>query len=202
MARTEHQQELEALAKPRRRLVMNRVATRVSVGEELLTILDEPKAIGETVEELISSIATIVDLTSANQSPTLDPTRNPNKGDRVPHFGPAWAANKLEQLNRQLYEIAGGVNAWCNSPHDPTRPDCCDKCGRNRGRDDLYCRQCGTPTLHAYRRCWVRACTNLGKQRMKCPDRVWDEGAQRFVRHPGTVPDEAAAHPSSGKELT
>lgn len=190
---------LEPLAKQRRRLVVGRLATRISVGEELLTILDERRAIGETVEELISSLSTLVDLTSANQSPSPDPTRNPNKGDRIPGFQPAWAANKLAQIDRQLYELAGSIDGWCNRPSNPERPDTCHQCGRRRSRDDLYCRQCGTPTRTKRLRDVIEQCEHCGTGFVPMrSDARYCSGACRAAASRARVTDNPQTHsPSS-----
>lgn len=143
-------EQLSAITRSRRRLVSSRVVSTVSVGEDLIAVLDSE--IGATMQDLLSSLAALVSMTSPAQSPTGD-GRSPNVGDHIPSFHPAWASRHLDQVGRQLDELAGAVEGWCHRPYDPhARKGTCIRCSGHLGREDQHCRTCGEPTLRHYRR--------------------------------------------------
>lgn len=154
------QPELDALTNQRRVLTQNRLANHVSTAESLLAVLDSP--LKETIPDLLAALATLTAMTDPNQSPSWDPSRNPNTtGDRIPNFQPAWADHKLEQTNRILGELAGNIDGWTHRPHDPTNPETCPDCGRKYGRDDNYCRWCGNTSIRTLREA-TRRCDQCG----------------------------------------
>lgn len=143
--------DFDELTKARRRLVANRLATVVSVGEDLLTVLDSP--LRSTIEDLLSSLATLSASTDPHRSTDWASRRVPGYQSSVPSSDPAWAAHKIDQVDRQLYELAGMVDGWCHRPHDPqARKGLCVACSGKLGREDRHCRHCGEPTLRNYRR--------------------------------------------------
>lgn len=141
------QAELDKLTKQRRVLVRNRVASQISIAEDLITIIDtftsRESKIGRTVENLLTELAGLVAMASANRS--SDPRNRRGRTEiPVPSFKPAWASQRLDQVDRKLHAETEALRAWLHRPHDPKqRPDVCGRCGHPPTRDDLCCRQCG-----------------------------------------------------------
>lgn len=145
------QQELDQLTKTRRRLVANRLATVVSVAEDLLSVLDSP--LRSTVEDLLSALAALTSMTDPSGSTDWRSRRSPNYDSVIPSPDPAWAKKKVDQIDRQLYELVGMVDGWCHRPYDPhSRRGLCVSCSGKLGREDRHCRHCGEPTLRNFRR--------------------------------------------------
>lgn len=183
------QAEYDTLTNQRRVLTQNRLANHVSVAESLLAVLDSP--LKETIPDLLAALATLCSMTDPNQSPSWDPSRNPNNETPIPRPQPAWAAHKLDQVDRQLYELAGHIDGWTNRPHDPEQPHTCLNCGRKRGRDDIHCRQCGTqiiPTLRSV----TRRCDHCGQPfvPMKSHARYHSEACRKAAHRARTATEE------------
>lgn len=139
------QQEFDQLTKTRRRLVANRLATVVSVGEDLLSVLDSP--LRSTVEDLLSALATLTSMTDSSSATDWRARRSPNYNSVLPSPNPAWAKKMIDQIDRHLYELSGMVDGWCHRPYDPhARRGLCVICSGKLGREDRYCRHCGEPT--------------------------------------------------------
>jgi len=139
------QRDFDRLTRPRRRLVAHRIATVTSIAEDLLTILDSPMQ--DTIQDLLDTLATLVAMTDPIRSAVWNDSRRRGYESGGHNRIPAWAAIKLEQLDQQLYELAGAVSSWCNRPHDPTTRMGfeCRGCGVRFRRNDVYCSQCGAP---------------------------------------------------------
>lgn len=152
--------ELDRLTAQRRRLVANRVANVVPLAADLFDVLDSP--LHSTIQELLAALATLATLTDPNQSSDWQRSRSPSAQPPLPDLTPAWAAKKLDQIDRQLDELAGNLNGWLHNPHDPHRPDLCARCGRKYARDDVHCRQCGTLLHPRNAREVTRACEQCG----------------------------------------
>jgi hypothetical protein len=134
-------------------------AYEVTVEENLASVLDSP--LKSSVTLLVAELAALVHLTAAVRAAQTDKEGGPSASTRLPSPTPAWADHRLNQAASRLTEEALAVAVWNNHPFDPDKKTGCVECGWVSEKGDLYCRQCGTPTLRAYRRCGL--CGSLRK---------------------------------------
>lgn len=162
--------ERDRLADYRRLTVVGKVATRTSVAEDLLVVLDSH--VGPTVERLLDTLATLTEATSAAQPTTLESTRGRPQDAPIPRFTPAWADMVQRQADDRLWEMAEELTSFLNRPTDPKTWSACDTCGNKRLGDSSYCRDCGARILAGARRCRKVGCPNEGRRRSRCPKDV------------------------------
>lgn len=165
------QAEYDALTKHRRQAIHNRVATKTSIAEDLLTILDH-QPIGNTVDRFLDALAALIETTSAGQAKTLEAVRGKPQHAPTPSFRSAWADRVEGHVDNRLWEITQELTAFLNRPVDPKTQSLCDICGNKRLGDSSYCHNCGTRILEGARRCRVGECPNEGRRRADCPTNI------------------------------
>ena len=156
------------LSEFRRQSVVNQTAQRVSIGEDLLTVLASP--IGPTVERLLDALSGLAESTSASSANNPDKIRTGRQQHAaIPRFNPVWADRIQSQTDDQLWELSESLLTFLNRPEDPREWAMCDTCGNKRIGQSTYCQTCGNRILAGAKRCRLEGCPNVGKRRALCP---------------------------------
>jgi hypothetical protein len=177
--------ELARLSEFRHHTVTNRVASKTSTAEDLLTVLGSP--LGTTVARLLDALAGLAESVSAGKGKTLEAVKGKPQHAPMPRFEPVWADNVQNRVDNQLWELSENVVAFLNRPTDPKTWAACDTCGHRRLGESTYCQTCGTRILAGAKRCRADGCPNSGYRRSACPQSFLTfsvNGAEVVVPHP------------------
>jgi hypothetical protein len=159
------------LSEFRRLSVVNQTAQRISIGEDLLTVLASP--LGPTVERLLDALSGLTESTSSSSGNNPDKIRTGRPQHApLPRFYSVWADRIQSQTDDQLWELSENLLTFLNRPEDPSTWAICDTCGNKRLGESSYCGNCGARILAGARRCRLDGCPNEGKRRALCPDDV------------------------------
>ena len=160
------------LSEFRRQSVVNQTAQRLSVGEDLLTVLASP--LGPTIQRLLDALAGLAESASSSRAnnPDVIRTARPQHAP-IPRFDPVWADRIQSQTDDQLWELSESLLTFLNRPEDPRSWAGCMTCGNKRISDHAsYCQTCGTRILQGAKRCRTTGCPNNSRRRANCPPEI------------------------------